>query len=118
MKCYPNTEDYEVTDYQALLCPARILGFALGEKRWAFFLLDEVNEINWSETAFDQLELDQGAKDKVQALVESHYNNNNIGDFVAKKGKGLVLLLHDSPGTGKTLTAGMKYRSSCKYLFN
>lgn len=106
MKCYANTPEYEMTDYQALLCPAKIRGFALGEKRWAFFLVDEVKDINWSDIAFTQLEIDPDTKSKIQALVECHYTENNLGDFIAKKGKGLVLLLHGRPGTGKTLTAG------------
>jgi hypothetical protein len=32
MRCYWNTADYVMTDFQALLCLARIQGFALKEK--------------------------------------------------------------------------------------
>lgn len=107
MKCYPNTEDYELTDYQALLCPARVRGFALTEKQWGFFLVDNIRDIAWSESVFQNLELEPKVKKKVQALVEIHYDNNTFDDIIAGKGKGLVLLLHGPPGTGKTLTAGM-----------
>lgn len=109
MKCYPNDAEYTITDDQALLCPARIRGFALSEKQWAFFLLDNVEDIVWSESAFDKLEVDGPIKSKIQALVEIHYTKNNFKDFVAGKGRGLVVLLHGPPGTGKTLTAGKSH---------
>jgi hypothetical protein len=105
MKCYPNTEDYQLSDYQALLCPARVRGFALTEKQWGFFLVDNVRGIVWSESVFQRLELEPLVKKKVRALVEIHYSNN-FDDGIAGKGKGLVFLLHGPPGTGKTLTAG------------
>lgn len=109
MKCYPNNAEYLMTDDQALLCPARIRGFALSEKQWAFFLLENVQDITWSESAFDKLELDGSIKSKVQALVEIHYTKNDFDDLVAGKGRGLVVLLHGPPGTGKTLTAGKRH---------
>lgn len=53
--------------------------------------------------------LPQGHKEFIQALVESEWVDNNVDphsfDIVRGKGKGLVILLHGSPGTGKTLTA-------------
>ncbi len=32
IKCYLNTEDYHFSDYQALLCPAGVRGFASDRK--------------------------------------------------------------------------------------
>ena len=105
MKCYQNTAEYDMSDYQALLCPARIRGFSLIEKQWGFFLVDKVRDIKWSESVFEKLEMDSSIKSKVQALVETHYTDT-FDDMIAGKGKGLVVLLHGPPGTGKTLTAG------------
>jgi len=106
MKCYQNSAEYEMSDYQALLCPARIRGFSLIEKQWGFFLIDKVQDIEWSESVFEKLELDLSTKKVVQALVKTHYTGK-FDDMIAGKGKGLVVLLHGPPGTGKTLTAGM-----------
>ncbi|KAK0385696.1 hypothetical protein NLU13_6873 [Sarocladium strictum] len=46
-------------------------------------------------------------KDLMQALVKSRkfHAANTIDDVIQSKGKGLVIVLHGRPGTGKTLTA-------------
>jgi hypothetical protein len=112
MRCHANNDDYKMTDYEALLCPAHIRGFALTEKRWAFFLVDEVEDILWSEHAFQKLELDTLIKENIKALVESHSIGQQSDGQISRKGKGLVVVLHGPPGTGKTLTAG-KERLLC-----
>ena len=107
MKCYNNDEDYEITDEQAVLAPARVRGFSLSNKRWAFFLITGLNEIRWNHDAFAKLEIAPVMKTYIQALVESHsLTDNAFDDLITDKGKGLILLLHGPPGTGKTLTAG------------
>lgn len=107
MKCYPNNNEYQMTNDEALLCPARIRGFALSEKRWAFFLVEKVNDIIWSKSVFDDLEINESLKEQLLAVVENHYGGRGISSFIASKGRGLAILLHGPPGTGKTLTAGM-----------
>jgi hypothetical protein len=111
MKCHPNNDEYQMSNDEALLCPARIRGFALSEKRWAFFLVDKVEDIQWSESAFDQLEVDEATKLHLLAVVETHYTERSVSYMIASKGAGLTILLHGPPGTGKTLTAGMQ----CSY---
>jgi hypothetical protein len=106
---YPNTKDYKMTDEQALLCPARIRGFSLVEKSWNLFLVERVEEIQWSENAFESLVLEEDSKNMVQALVTTH-NATGLGfdDVIKGKGRGLIFLLYGPPGSGKTLTAGKK----------
>lgn len=42
----------------------------------------------------------------VLSLVQSHSTNSGtVGDFIADKGRGLIVLLSGPPGTGKTLMA-------------
>ena len=107
MKCYINDDDYEITEEQAMLTPARVRGFTLSNKRWAFFLVTGLTEIQWNNDAFAKLEIDPVMKTYIQALVESHsLTEEAFDDLIADKGKGLILLLHGPPGTGKTLTAG------------
>ncbi|TPX12726.1 uncharacterized protein E0L32_000903 [Thyridium curvatum] len=107
MKSHENNEDYEITDTQALLAPARIRGFTLTEKLWAFFLVDNVCEVQWSENAFDDLELEYSVKKTVQSLVKNHYQGKRETNLISRKGKGLVILLYGPTGTGKTFTAGL-----------
>jgi hypothetical protein len=106
---YPNTDDYKMTDEQALLCPARIRGFSLVEKSWNLFLVEQVEEIRWSENAFESLVLEEESKNMVQALVTAHNSTGEgFDDIIRGKGKGLIFLLYGPPGSGKTLTAGKK----------
>lgn len=58
----------------------------------------------------DSLLIQASQKKVVQALVRSHEFPSSARDEVELKGKGLVILLHGSPGSGKTMTAG-------KFLF-
>jgi len=84
--------------------------------------IDQVKEIPPVEEGkndrFDRLILPKGHKDIVRALVKTHAlgrmtaENNAMTrspqrefDVVKGKGKGLIILLHGSPGVGKTSTA-------------
>lgn len=111
-----NNDSYIMTDAQALLTPARVRGFSLVEKVWAFFLVDEVKEIKWAENSFATLELDETFKKTINALVHVHGDPSRayeqFDDVIAGKGKGLIFLLTGPPGLGKTLTAG---RPSLQY---
>ena len=80
--------------------------FAFAEKKWAFFLVENADDISWSESVFTKLEIDTAIKDNIQALVESHNIDSDVNGQISKKGKGLVVILHGPPGIGKTLTAG------------
>ena len=102
-----NRKSYVMSETQALLSPAEIVGFSLVEKAWAGFLVDKVESIKWAESAFQKLELDSSTKEIMQSLVERHQASRiDFDDVVAGKGKGLVFLLFGPPGCGKTLTAG------------
>lgn len=44
-------------------------------------------------------------KDIIQALVSSKLESEQSTDLIQGKGNGLIILLHGTPGTGKTFTA-------------
>jgi len=56
--------------------------------------------------AFERLVLEEKSKELIKALVTVHVSTNKMSDIISGKGAGLIILLHGSPGTGKTLTAG------------
>ena len=80
---------------------------------WAEFTISGIQDIQWNDLPFDALVLPAKKKDLLRALVQqatSESDNDNdmlkpFDDFVEDKGQGLVILLHGSPGVGKTLTA-------------
>lgn len=105
-----NNDSYIMTETQALLAPARVRGFSLTDKVWAFFLVHEVKEIKWAENSFEALRLEEKFKNTIYALVHVHSKRSRqheqFDDVIAGKGKGLIFLLTGPPGLGKTLTAG------------
>jgi hypothetical protein len=62
--------------------------------------------VPWNKKAFERLVLDKETKDLLRALVDVRMSDSKkMDDLVAGKGNGLIMLLHGSPGTGKSLTA-------------
>ncbi|KAI5924920.1 P-loop containing nucleoside triphosphate hydrolase protein [Camillea tinctor] len=88
-----------------LLCPPYAYGFSLSRKMWCRFYIDNIYDITWNRSALDGLVLNEERKSILQALIFSHEFPDTPRDQTKHKGKGLVMLLHGSPGSGKTLTA-------------
>ncbi|KAK9771657.1 putative P-loop containing nucleoside triphosphate hydrolase protein [Seiridium cardinale] len=70
------------------------------------------------ENAWESLILDDEQKNMVQALVSSHQYPEDARNQAEQKGKGLVILLHGSPGSGKTLTAETAAEGTKRALFS
>ncbi|KAJ7488314.1 P-loop containing nucleoside triphosphate hydrolase protein [Mycena latifolia] len=96
-----------LSDQELLLATNVIRGFSFSEKKWFLLFIDGFSEINWNEASFDRLVLPEASKTLIRALVTSHLReeDNKFDDIIKGKGRGLVTVLHGSPGVGKTLTA-------------
>jgi hypothetical protein len=94
-----------------MLCPPYTYGFSLARKDWCRFYIDNISDVDWNRSALDGLILPEERKSVLEALVFSHAFPNRVRDEMKQKGKGLVVLLHGSPGSGKTMTAGER---SCR----
>jgi len=89
-----------------LLCPPYVDGFSPSLKQWCRFTIDLISDPKWKENAFDRLILNPAPKRVIKSLVSAHeFPESAARDHQDSKGKGLVVLLHGTPGTGKTLTA-------------
>ncbi|KAI0021357.1 hypothetical protein F4780DRAFT_286176 [Xylariomycetidae sp. FL0641] len=88
-----------------LLLPSTVYGFSLLEKKWVNLNVDNFHPVDWNKKAFDRLVLDPKTKEMIHALVDVQTTAKKMDDIIAGKGNGLIILLHGSPGTGKTLTA-------------
>lgn len=100
------------------LCPPFAYGFSLARKEWCRFYLTQIREIDWKKNSFDSLVMKDGQKTMLQALVSSHAFPDNPRDEMQQKGKGLVILLHGTPGSGKTMTAECAAEITEKALFS
>ena len=105
------TEDgrhLSLEDDDYLICHYNIPGFSLVDKRWCFFCVDLVKDVEYNMTAFESLMLDRMYKQTILSLVKVHTGSGvSFDDVIKGKGKGLIFLLHGVPGVGKSLTAGM-----------
>lgn len=94
---------------------------------YLFYLFVEFKKIGWNTRAFERLVLPRRVKELVKALVTVRTTSTKAvrepraaggrDDIVAGKGKGLIMLLHGGPGTGKTLTAGMVLNVTKDFVF-
>ncbi|KAM5474283.1 hypothetical protein MauCBS54593_001857 [Microsporum audouinii] len=81
-------------------------GYALKNKEWLNFYIEDIDQIRWNDEAYDHLVYDEQQKDLILSFVEHHYNSKKVADdVITGKGQGLNILLSGPPGTGKTLTA-------------
>ncbi|KAF2738895.1 P-loop containing nucleoside triphosphate hydrolase protein [Polyplosphaeria fusca] len=90
-----------------LLLPPSIKGYGFHDKKWTRLPVEYIRDVKWSGDTFDRrLVLKPQKKELIKALVTVHASTKpHKSDIIEGKGKGLILLLHGSPGTGKTLTA-------------
>lgn len=92
-------EDWE--DEQYMLCPPRVVGYVLREKRWAQLQVKLIEEvIHGDRGAYDKVRLAADYnKEFLLQLVENHgtgdpNDGKSIKDIVANKGNSLVILLY------------------------
>ena len=96
----------KLNDQEAMIANALVWGYAFGQKSFLNFCVDQLTEIEWNHTCWDELVLDLGVKQTVWALVMAHtQEREQFDDIVRGKGRGLVFALHGPAGVGKTLTA-------------
>ncbi|KAH6884793.1 P-loop containing nucleoside triphosphate hydrolase protein [Thelonectria olida] len=105
-----NPKDCSSADFtgdQLMICHYQVVGFALNEKKWGFFNVECLNEIEYDDNAFtSSLMLRPRIKKMILSLVKVHNNEHvKFDDIISGKGRGMIFLLHGEPGVGKTLTA-------------
>ncbi|KAM0561950.1 hypothetical protein ACHAPJ_002391 [Fusarium lateritium] len=98
-------DDSEPEDPEIYLFPEEIPGFDLRRKKWVDLEVDRIRDVTWNKQAFRSLVADEDMKELVLALVTNQLDAEKNTDLIESKGSGLILLLHGSPGTGKTFTA-------------
>lgn len=67
--------------------------------------VDQIEDVQWNKEAFRNLVADEDTKELIQALITNKLEAEKNTDMIEGKGNGLIMLLHGSPGTGKTFTA-------------
>ncbi|KAJ6438231.1 AAA family protein [Purpureocillium lavendulum] len=100
------TKRAPLTDDQRLLTSPMVRGYALQNKRWMEFYVDQVSDVQFNENAFNSLVMDEEKKELILAFAQSQVKYKDaFDDVISGKGKGIIMLLSGGPGIGKTLTA-------------
>jgi hypothetical protein len=97
----------EMDDDEYIICHNEVPGFVLNEKKWAFFKVGLVEDVELNFDAWTTLMMNEQQKRMISSLVQVHEDERlGFDDVIKGKGKGMIFLLHGEPGVGKTLTAG------------
>ncbi|KAI6762754.1 hypothetical protein HG530_008734 [Fusarium avenaceum] len=95
-----------LTEEQLIMTSPIVRGYALKNKRWMEFYIDDVTEVKFNDKAFDSLVLPEDQKELILAFAQSQVKYKDVfDDIISGKGKGIIMLLSGGPGIGKTLTA-------------
>ncbi|RYP12448.1 hypothetical protein DL765_007347 [Monosporascus sp. GIB2] len=102
---------------QYLICPPRVLGYHLMEKKWVELQVDRVKNIEKAQVAdaFEKLELSTKKKELIEQLVRGH-TNDKMEDRKTPRSR-MEDLTKGPPGVGKTLTAESIAQATEKPLF-
>ncbi|RYP68985.1 hypothetical protein DL770_008335 [Monosporascus sp. CRB-9-2] len=111
------TDGSEPKAPEIYLFPTRVPGFDLRRKKWVDLEVDRIRDVTWNEQAFSSLVADEDMKELILALVTNQLAAESGTDLIDNKGNGLIMLLHGSPGTGKTFTAESVAEIAKKPLF-
>ncbi|EME46782.1 hypothetical protein DOTSEDRAFT_125767 [Dothistroma septosporum NZE10] len=95
-----------LSEEHKILCIPLVRGYALREKVWLNFFVNSVQDITFSEKAFEALVLPANQKELLLGFSKTNQSEDNqFDDVIAGKGKGIIVLLCGPPGVGQTLTA-------------
>lgn len=93
-----------LTNTQCLLCPPRLLGYALKQRIWGQFLIENLSDPDEkdSRTFNEKLQLDRETKSLIQNSVMAHEQGKKVEhgrvkgleDFAPGKGRGLIIMLY------------------------
>lgn len=102
--------EYEnIGEEDILLASHKVMGFSLNSKIWAHFKIELIRKVEYNTDAFGKLVLPTLQKNMIRGLVSAHEHEDRFfDDIIQGKGRGITILLHGTPGVGKTLTAGRK----------
>lgn len=110
-----NDQKYQLQEQDFELLPRRVFGYVLQKRKFLALDIRNLEPIKDNEMYNSKLILDPHHQVMLHGLIDSHFQKKNLRerhgaynidqDFIANKGRGLIILLYGVPGVGKTSTA-------------
>ncbi|TID13401.1 P-loop containing nucleoside triphosphate hydrolase protein [Venturia nashicola] len=100
-----DSNQFQGLEADPLFCLPYVNGYSLELKEWCKFFVEHLSPVEWQSDPMNALILPEAQRRLIKSLVTSHRYPNAARDEASLKGKGLIMLLHGTPGSGKTLTA-------------
>lgn len=91
----------DVPEDLMFMCYPFVNGFSFATKDWGEMYVDQLEDVQFDDKAFDYLVLDDSIKQMVRALVVN--SEGTFTDIIQKKSGGTIICLNGPPGVGKTL---------------
>ncbi|KAJ5935487.1 hypothetical protein N7466_005034 [Penicillium verhagenii] len=108
-------EKYHLQEQDFELLPRRVFGYVLEKRKFLALDIKNLELIKSNDMNDSKLVLDPHNKLMLNGLIDSHFQKKDLRerhrasnidqDFIANKGRGLIILLYGVPGVGKTSTA-------------
>jgi hypothetical protein len=95
------TDCEDVPEDLMFMCYPFVNGFSFTTKDWGEMYVEQLEDVQFDDKAFDYLVLDESVKQMVRALVVN--SEGTFTDIIQKKSGGTIICLNGRPGTGKTL---------------
>ncbi|KAL2760257.1 hypothetical protein ACRALDRAFT_1067150 [Sodiomyces alcalophilus JCM 7366] len=124
MDTAPLSPTFEGDDYALL--PPRLFAYALRERKFVIVDVRGIQPVAEQLDAFQYLQIEESHRRMITSLTNAHFRKKAIEkktgrivtqDMIRGKGRGVVILLHGSPGIGKTATAEAVSLAHKKPLF-
>lgn len=91
----------QLSHYHKMLARSRTGGYSLRLKKWLDFFVEQVEDIQFRDDAYDKLVLPDDQKELIMAFSESQLKGSVFDDVISGKGKGVICLLSGRPISSK-----------------
>lgn len=108
----------ELSDDDLCLLPSRIFVYGLRDRKFVSVDIRYLKPSSIMDNPFEHLKIPEKHKMMIQSTVFEHFEKKKVQreatkkdrelpdqDFIGRKGRGSIFLLHGAPGVGKTATA-------------